>query len=238
MAASRCETRLKTSIIIPLFGPEHFLTACLSAITDNTEGDYDVIVVDNATGYDLSGAPNLAAIVRNKENLGFAVACNQGAKCSKSEILCFLNVDTEVQPGWLPNLLTAFDDPEVVMAGPRIVHPAGDLQTAGLHLWHGSGSAGGQEIKEDLHSRDVDGVTGACMMIRCKEFFVLGMFDTDFQNGYEDCALCMSATEAGYRIRYVAESQITHWESAAGGTDRWANAGRNVETMNRKWGNR
>ena len=229
---------MTVSIVIPVFGPEHFLTACLKALADNTEGDYETVVVDNGTGYDLALTPEPRAIVRNAENLGFAVASNQGASCSKGEFLVMLNVDTEVQPGWLPPLLAAFNDPIVAMAGPRIILPDGSLQTSGIRTWHGAGSAGGEELKDDAPSRDVDGVTGACMVIRHSVFDALGRFDTRFVNGYEDVSMCLSVREAGHRIRYVSESLVVHHESAAGGEDRWKHVDQNIQTMNEIWGNR
>ena len=220
------------SIIIPVFGPEHFLTACVHATKANTKG-YELILVDNATRYDMSAD----VVIRNDANKGFAIACNQGANAATSDILLFLNVDTEVQPGWLPPLLAAFDDPEVAMAGPKIIHPDGSIQTTGIRTWHGNGNAGGEELKDDSPGRDVDGVTGACMAIRHSIFNQMGQFDTDFQNGYEDVALCLSVHEAGHRIRYVAESTIVHHESATG-PERWTHVYDNIATMNIKWGAR
>ncbi len=220
------------SIIIPLFGEEHYLTACLKAIDENTT-NHEVIVVDNGTGYQFDAD----AIVRNPDNRNFGYACNQGSQIARSDLLCFLNVDTEVQPRWMEPLVAAFDDSAVAMAGPRIVHPDGTLQTAGgIRTWHGGGNAGGEELKIDGPSGDADGVTGACMMVRRDVFNVSGRFDLSFINGYEDVALCLSVREAGWRIRYVSESTIVHHESVAPG--RWTHAHQNVATMNALWGNR
>ena len=85
---------------------------------------------------------------------------------AKGDILVLLNYDAEVQPGWLLPLVQALSDSTVAMAGPRIHHPDGSLQTSGISTFHGGGSAGGQELKDDGPSRDVDGVTGACMAVR------------------------------------------------------------------------
>lgn len=223
------------SIVIPVFGPEHFLTACLSAISNNTPDIYELILVDNATGYDMVNAPNLQALVRNTENQGFAKACNAGAKCARSEILCFLNVDTEVQPGWLEPLVAALDDTEIAMVGPKIIHPNGSIQTTGIRTWHGTGQAGGEEIKADLPSRDVDGVTGACMVVRKEVYSSCGGFCDQYWLGYEDVDLCLTVSEAGHRIHYIAESQIIHHESATG-PERWSKTHENVALMNQRWG--
>ena len=61
---------MTVSIVIPVFGPEYFLTACLTALTDNTEGDYETVVVDNGTGYDLALTPEPRAIVVTLRILG------------------------------------------------------------------------------------------------------------------------------------------------------------------------
>ena len=78
----------------------------------------------------------------------FGLACNQGADVANGSLLCFLNVDTEVQPGWSPPTITA----STIWRLPwryRIVHPDGSLQTAGgIRTWHGGGTAGGEELKE------------------------------------------------------------------------------------------
>ena len=190
------------SIVIPVYGAESLLTSCLAALDANTSPSrgilWDVVAIDNATGYDI----NAETVIRNPENLGFGTACNQGADAATGDLICFLNVDTEVQSGWLTPLISALDDPEVAVAGPRIIHPDGTLQTAGgIRTWHGNGGAGGEELKNDGPSCDADGVTGACLLIRKDVFNAVGQFDTRFINGYEDVALCLAVREAGWRIR-------------------------------------
>ena len=220
------------SIIVPVFGPEHFLTACLSAIKSNTIG-HELILVDNATGYDMSAN----VVIRNDANKGFAIACNQGANAATSDILLFLNVDTEVQSGWLPPLLATFDDHEIAMVGPKIIHPDQSLQSSGIRTWHGNGNAGGEELKDDSPSRDVDGVTGACMAIRRGVFNSVGGFHEGYWNGYDDVDLCLTVRSLDHRIRYVAESTIVHHESATG-PERWTHCYDNIALMNQRWGAR
>lgn len=213
------------------------MTACLKAIDENTEGDYEVVIVDNGTGWSMVGVPNVGQVIRNPENLGYAKACNQGVEASRGSFVCLLNMDTEVQPGWMAALLTAFYDPNVAMAGPRIVHPAGDLQTAGIRTWHGNGSAGGEEIKADLPSREVDGVTGACAMMRRDIYLALGGMYEGYWAGNEDTDLCLTTREAGHIIRYVQNSNVIHHEGASGAA-RWIRVHENVALLNERWGNR
>jgi len=220
------------SVIIPAFGERSLLDKCLDALQHHTT-DIEVIVIDNGMGWDITAD----AVVHNPENKCYAVACNQGSTLAHSDILVMLNMDTEVQPDWLPPLLAPFDDPEIAMTGPRIVHPAGDLQTAGIRTWHGGGSAGGEEIKQDLPTRDVDGVTGACMCVRKSVYDALGGMHAGYWAGNDDVDLCLAVREAGYRIRYVQESQIQHIEGASGAA-RWVRVHENVALLNQRWGNR
>jgi GT2 family glycosyltransferase len=221
------------SVIIPAFGERSLLDKCLDALQCHTT-DIEVIVIDNGMDWQDIKA---VAVVHNPENKCYAVACNQGSTLAHSDILVMLNMDTEVQPDWLSPLLAPFDDPEIAMTGPRIVHPDLSLQTSGIITWHGNGSAGGQEIKEDLPTRDVDGVTGACMVVRKSVYDAVGGMYSGYWAGNEDVDLCLTIREAGYRIRYCAQSQVTHIEGASGAA-RWVRVHENVALLNQRWGNR
>ena len=224
------------SVIIPCWGEENLLHKCLDALRANTgapEGTLEIICVDNGMGWNIEAD----VVIRNPENLCYSVACNQGAAVAKSDILVMLNMDTEVQSGWLLPLVRALADPSVAMAGPRIHHPDGSLQTSGIATFHGGGSAGGQELKDDSPSRDVDGVTGACMAIKKDVYLSLGGMYEGYWAGNDDVDLCLTVREAGYRIRYVAESSVQHIEGASGAA-RWAAVHSNVALLNQRWGNR
>ena len=221
------------SVVIPAWGEENLLVDCLSALERNTEA-IETIVVDNGMGWDI----HADQVIRNTENQGYAKACNAGAALAKSNTLIMLNMDTEVQPGWLPPLLAALDDSGVAMSGPRIIRPDGSLQTSGgIRTWHGNGSAGGEELKTEGPSCDTDGVTGACMCIRKDVWDAHGGFCEAYWCAYEDVDFCLTIAEAGWRARYVAESTIVHHEGASGAA-RWVGAGAAVALMNQRWGNR
>ena len=221
------------SVIIPAFGPSHFLDACLNSLANDNES-HEIVVIDNGVGYDL---PDWVVPIRNVDNTGFARACNDGTKIASSDLLCFFNCDAMATPGWLTPLVSAFDDPMVAMSGPRIIHPGGDLQTSGIRTWHGSGNAGGEEIKQELPTRDVDGVTGACMVIRRDVLNAAGGWCELYRQGYEDVDLCLTVRLMGLTIRYIQESTVVHHESATG-PERWQFTHQNVALMNQRWGNR
>ena len=217
-----------------MFGDPGYTDRCLESLVWSCS-DYSLVLVDNSGSY--STAHRTDTFYRPESNIGFAAGCNLGASECKTDVLLFLNNDTLGTNDWLANLMSAFDDKEVVAAGPRIVHPDGTLQTSGIKTYHGNGSAGGEELKDNGPTRDVDGVTGACLAIRRDVFEQFGGLDEGFRNGYCDVDLCLRLREAGLRIRYVKEAEIIHHESASGAA-RWQFVHENVAYMNEKWGNR
>jgi GT2 family glycosyltransferase len=239
------------SICIPGYGPAYLTDTCLLTVhLTCTAGE--VLIWDNGIDHqDLTnGDPVeetrlLDQIYARSEqgrlwaqgvwNLGFAEACNRMSQEAKGELLVFLNCDTEPQPGWLEALVRAFDDPEVGVAGAMLVGPEGDLFHAGVKVTIGNGLAWADDIREDLPTRDVAAVTGACLAIRRTIFEELGGFDPGFWNLFEDIDLCLRVLQAGHRIRYIRESVVLH--HMARSPERLNKAFHQVRYFQEKWAN-
>lgn len=101
-------------------------TACLDKLIERTPRDeYELIVIDNGSniGEEFFKNPNIDILIRNKENLGFGKACNQGFKLAKGEYIVCINNDIIVWPGWLEEVLKPLDDDDLdPLAG--VVMPA------------------------------------------------------------------------------------------------------------------
>lgn len=87
------------SIIIVNYKDYKMIDNCIESIVQHTEGvEYEIIIVDNASeGEDidrLSDKYQCAKIIKNKENLGFAAANNQGIGIARGKYLLLLNNDT------------------------------------------------------------------------------------------------------------------------------------------------
>ena len=88
---------MKISVIIVHWNTPHELKVQGSKF--KFQNDLEVIVIDNASEKSIKnlklGTKNFN-LIKNKENLGFTKACNQGAKMAKGEWLLFLNPDTHI----------------------------------------------------------------------------------------------------------------------------------------------
>jgi O-antigen biosynthesis protein len=234
------------SIIIPVWNKRDLTAQCLKALAAvTTEPSYEVIVVDNGstdgTAEFLASLSGDVQIIRNQDNLGFAKACNQGARAARGKYLVFLNNDTIPLKGWLKALVSEVEGyPEVGIVGSKLLYQDGTIQHAGValsrvdglpyHIYKG--------VPGDLpivnQRREYQIVTGACLLIRRSLFKELGGFDEGFRNGFEDVDLCLKAGERGYRVVYQPRSVVYHLESQTPG--RKIHEDSNAKRLLERWG--
>lgn len=181
-----------------------------------------------------AGIPPGVQVVIADEQQPFAENCNLGAEYSSGELLVFLNDDTLPQPGWVDALTDPFADERIGITGARLTYPDGRIQHAGIHFVREYGVLTAYNTLQDLPSRYVEAVTGACLAIRRELFEDLGGFDTGYRNGYEDVDLCLRARAEGWRVWYCADADVIHYESASGAA-RWSHVRENVQRLQEKW---
>src|SRR4029453_15730876 len=140
--------------------------------------------------------PNVR-LIANPENVGFARACNQGARESRAPFLLFLNPDAILAPESL-HALTAFLDgrPQVGVVGPRTRGTSGTIQVStgddlsplaelrqrrlGRGVACGDNSVVAGVEAQHAVEREVDWVSGACLLIRRQAFDAVSGFDERF----------------------------------------------------------
>jgi GT2 family glycosyltransferase len=232
----------EVGIVIPVYNKYEYTKKCLDGIfSTNEKTPFEVIVVDNAstdeTKESLQNDERIKYIA-NQENLGFAKACNQGAKETKAKLILFLNNDMEPLPGWLDNLVAETEsDPSVAVVGSKLLYGDGSIQHAGIafdekgpyHIYRKEKSEKPYVNKK----RYLQGVTGASLLIRKSIFEKLGGFDEGFVNGYEDVDLCLRVRELGKKILYCPQSVLYHYESITEG--RFDHKDLNRERLLKKW---
>ena len=217
------------SIIIPVFNKADLTKQCLIHLAEVTTGiSYEVVLVDNhstdGTREFLETLGGDVQIIGNATNLGFAKACNQGARAAKGKHLVFLNNDTIPKTGWLDALVYEVDThSDVAVVGSKLLYPDSTIQHAGVvfsrllktpyHIFRG--------VPENLPAvnsrREFQAVTAACMLVRKETFEKIGGFDEGFVNGFEDVDLCLRIRQMGQKIVYQPKSCLYHLESQTSG---------------------
>lgn len=224
-------------IVIPVWNLwEKMTLPCLKSLVRHTAvPDIRVYLVDNAStdktaghaeaiGTSLFGRDHFTYI-KNSQNMGFAVACNQGARQAEKdgcEYVLFLNNDTVVTPNWLPPLVKALDSPRVGMVGPLLLYPDKTVQHCGVvftplkkvgHIYSDFPSNHYNILKK----RKFRVITGAVLLCRTEQFFAFGGFYEEYKNGMEDIDLCYTYAEHGLMQQVVPESVVYHYTSQTPG---------------------
>jgi len=97
------------SVIIPTFNRSNTVIRAVQSVLDGVFVDIEVIVVDDCSTDDtleLLGHINdqRFRVIKLSDKSNANVARNRGAKCAKSEFLCFLDSDDSFEPTHLKNL--------------------------------------------------------------------------------------------------------------------------------------
>ena len=198
----------------------------LRSIRQTTDGSVRVLVVDNRSRDDsASTAENeigRGSVVRLTENLGFAYACNLGARLATTEYVVFLNNDTLVGGSWLTALLQSMRDGEVAAACGKVLSLTDSslLNSAGglCDLFGFAWNRGNGEPDMGRYDRTDETfyAPGICLAVRRDLFLRVGGFDESYFMYLEDLDCSWRLRLAGYRVVYTPESIIRHrWMSAS-----------------------
>ena len=233
------------SIVIPVFNNLDYTIDCLRAISEFTQTNYEVIIINNAssdgTAETLGGIDQLT-LINNTKNIGFGRACNQGAAEARGEYVVFLNNDTLPQPGWLSALVACAErNVHSGCIGSRLIFPQTyQIQSAGVRF-------GKYLLPEDEFQncsvddplvnsdRQVNAICGASILLRKSVFEELGGFDERFLNGLEDVDLCLQLKVKRYQNFICASSDVLHYKSATEGRFELEKDRVNVELFHEKW---
>lgn len=235
-------------IVILNWNTAELLQQCLESVFANEGVAYEVVVVDNAS------TDNSAELVRtlfpqvrlivNEENTGFASGNNvglralgleRGAPVDAPRYGLLLNPDTVVPPDAFQEM-TAFMDanPQMGMAGPKLVLPDGHLDLAcrrsfptpavasyrmlGLSkLFPRSRRFGRYNMTylDPDQVTEVDSVVGAYMQVRREAIGQVGLLDETFFMDGEDLDWAFRIKKAGWTVWYNPAVTVLHMKRAA-----------------------
>ncbi len=202
------------SVVIVSYNTVDLLPACIESLLAQ-EVDIQIIVIDNAS---TDATVDMLRhrcyrdleLVANRENVGFARACNQGLRSSRAGLVLFLNPDTVVQPGCFAAIfdyMTA--NPGIGLAGTAILdpdmrpHPSVEYDYPGHHY-----------VRDELAGLpgDIAWLLGASLVGRTALLQEIGGFDEDFFLYGEDIDLGLRMRKAGYPLGFIPKARVVHLE--------------------------
>lgn len=234
------------SIIIVNWNVAEFLLNAIQSVMDNPPtGEFEVIVVDNASTDDslkllYEKFPSVK-VIANKINLGFGRANNQGMKIARGEYIFILNPDTIILENALDKLINVIKaNPQISMVGPALVKNY-DLepQLGGARLSRTFISGvmldliyierlpilGPWLVKKLRYPYDLENetfvevISGSAMMFKASTIKQVGYFDERYFLTGEDIELCDRFWEKGFKIYYYPDARIIHFNQSCSPVD-------------------
>lgn len=217
----------KIAIVILNWNGAHMMRTYLPTVIKNSP-EAEVIIADNASSDDslkmlASDFPEIRTIVLDK-NYGFAEGYNKAFKQVEAEYYLLLNSDVDVPEGWLTPLLDFMEShPEAAACQPKL------RAIKDRDSFEYAGAAGGfidkygypfcrgrifETVEKDhgQYDRNMEilWATGACMMVRSKDYWDAGGLDGRFFAHNEEIDLCWRIRLLGRKIYCVTNSVAFH----------------------------
>ena len=196
------------SVIIINYNSGNSLEECVDSIPLGNE----LIIIDNSSQDNSINKIKRrgAIIIKNKKNLGFAKAANQGIKIANGKNILLMNPDVKLNKNTIPKTLDFLEkNPDVNIAGCKLINPDGSLQYSCRRFpsfWSLLArktflrkilkkDADYYLMKDYDHKapRKVDWVSGAFLMMKGKN-----MLDEKFFMYFEDMDLCKRTGDVYY----------------------------------------
>lgn len=222
------------SIVVVSHNTRDLLDACLTALAQNSAAiSCEVIVVDNASA---DGSP---AMVRGRHpyvrviemgiNAGFARGSNAGMRAAGGRYILLLNSDTLVLDQAPSQMLSFMEDhAEWAALGPLLLNTDGSIQPScfafttvrdvlfeslGLtalfpasRLFNRRGLGGFDRRRV----RQVDWVSGACLLVRRPVIEQIGLLDESFFMYGEELDWCYRMKQSGMPVAFFPGARVVH----------------------------
>lgn len=223
----------KVAIVILNWNGQKMLAKYLPNVIEYSRQDAEIWVADNSSSDGSmhlleTQFPQVKTIVL-EQNFGFAEGYNRALKQIDAEYYVLLNSDVEVSHHWLTPLIEFMDSHQQVAAcQPKL------LAEYDKDSFEYAGACGGfldkygypfcrgrifDTVERDNgqydYQQEILWATGACMMIRSKDYWTAGGLDGRFFAHNEEIDLCWRLRLMGRKIYCIPESEVYH---VGGGT--------------------
>lgn len=224
---------MKLAIVILNWNGRAMLAEYLPTVIEYSRNEAVVYVADNASTDDsmqlIHDKFKGCKTILLDQNYGFAEGYNRALKQIEADYYLLLNSDVEVTHHWLTPLLEFMDaHPDVAACQPKL------LSECDKDCFEYAGAAGGyldkygypfcrgrifNTIEPDSgqydYNTEILWATGACLLIRSRDYWDAGGLDARFFAHSEEIDLCWRLRLMGRKIYCIPDSQVYH---VGGGT--------------------
>jgi GT2 family glycosyltransferase len=222
------------SAVVVCFDGLPWLERCLESVRG-----CETIVVDHGStdgSLDLvrSAFPDVRVV--EEANLGMGAGNNAGMRAASGEWFLLVNSDAWLAEGAVERLVALGKSrPDAAVLAPRLRNPDGTLQRSvrGFPtLWRLATEylflrklAPGSELVNGLYAgsfdhattREVDWVSGACLLVRREATEAVGLFDEGYFMFSEETDWCYRFRSAGWKTVFHPEAECVHVGGATHG---------------------
>ncbi|MEW6059492.1 MAG: glycosyltransferase family 2 protein [Actinomycetota bacterium] len=221
------------ALVIVNYNAGAYLERCLASLEAH-QGDIslDVLVIDNASRDGSHLAAKAAhpgvRLIENPRNVYLSPAWNQGARETSAPYLLFLNPDLEWRKGTLAEYVRlARERQRAGILGPLVRRPDGTVYPSGRpfpsvvdalgHAFLGTVRPGNRFTRryhmdgwDRTTEREVDWVSGCCMLVPRAAYDQVGGFDESFLLYAEELDFATRLRQAGWRVVFTPQVEIVH----------------------------
>lgn len=229
--------KIELSIIVISYNTCPITVNCVNSIFNSFKNTkvFEVIVVDNNSNdktvdelKKLQHKYPHIKIIENKDNIGFAKANNQALKYAQGEYLLFLNSDTLVLDDALEKMFNFYKDNRKTIGylGGKLFNKDLTPQPSCGPFYSLPVVFAALFLRGDYWSltryspnkvKEVDWISGACIMTTKNEFNKINGFDENIFMYMDEIDLLYRAKKKGVKVFFYPKSKFIHLGSASSG---------------------
>lgn len=254
----------RVSLIVPTRDNAALLARCAAGLLHRTDyPDIELLIVDNGSRDPVTlgllarlQQDRRVTVLHDAGAFNYAAINNRAVVVASGEIIVLINDDIDViDEDWLRQMVRLALRPDIGAVGAKLLYGDGRIQHAGVilgvgehsgrggiagHFGHGAPGDVPGYLDQYALTREVSGVTAACMALRREVFDAVGGFDAaNLPIAYNDVDLCLRIRARGWRIVWTPFAELFHLESQSRGRDvtpeQRARAAREAGYMRDRW---